>query len=106
MIAELDSVVLNVDMPGQGLAPGDIGVVVLVYRDDAEYEVEFSTLDGETVAVVTLTANQVPSPMAKSPTPVRWLSGGGVLGQILPVIGAHTKGVPKEKCINVWCCKR
>ena len=46
-------------MPGQGLLRGDIGVVVLVHREGAGYEVEFATLDGETVAVVTLTSGQI-----------------------------------------------
>lgn len=59
MIAELDSVVLNIDMPEQGLLRGDIGVVVLVHQGGAGYEVEFATLDGETVAVVTLMSSQI-----------------------------------------------
>jgi hypothetical protein len=37
----------------------DIGTVVLVHRDNAGYEVEFVSLDGESVAVVSLFANQV-----------------------------------------------
>jgi hypothetical protein len=37
----------------------DIGTVVLVHRGGAGYEVEFVTLDGETVAVVSLAASQV-----------------------------------------------
>jgi hypothetical protein len=32
---------------------------VLVHKEGKGYEVEFTTLAGETVAVVTLTANQV-----------------------------------------------
>ncbi|MBF0290674.1 MAG: DUF4926 domain-containing protein [Nitrospinae bacterium] len=59
MTAELDSVVLNVDMPEYGLLNGDIGVVVLVHQEGSGYEVEFATLDGETVAVVTLMASQI-----------------------------------------------
>ena len=56
---ELDSVVLTVDLPEHGLQVGDIGTVVLVHGDGAGYEIELSTLDGETVAVVTLLASQV-----------------------------------------------
>ncbi len=59
MIAELDSVVLNMDMPEHGLLRGDIGVVALVHQEGAGYEIEFVALDGETVAVVTLRASQI-----------------------------------------------
>ncbi len=58
MIAELDSAVLTVDLPDHRLKRGDVGTVVLVHGDRG-YEVEFVTLDGETVAVVSLSADQV-----------------------------------------------
>jgi hypothetical protein len=32
---------------------------VLVHKQGKGYEVEFTTLDGESIAIVTLTANQV-----------------------------------------------
>jgi hypothetical protein len=53
-IEELNSVVLAVDLPEYGLKEGDIGTVVLVHQNGKGYEVEFVTLDGETVAVVSL----------------------------------------------------
>lgn len=59
MIRELDSVVLTVDLPEYGLQRGDIGTVVLVHGGGEGYEVEFVTLDGETVAVTSLPALQV-----------------------------------------------
>lgn len=59
MIQELDSVVLAIDVPEHGLAAGDIGTVVLVHQAGAGYEVEFVTLDGITIAVVSLLAEQV-----------------------------------------------
>ena len=59
MIKELDDVILACDLPEQGLNAGDIGTVVLVHRNAAGYEVEFTSLDGETIAVVTLLPNQV-----------------------------------------------
>ncbi|HEY4691081.1 MAG TPA: DUF4926 domain-containing protein [Anaerolineae bacterium] len=59
MIQELDNVVLTTDLPEHGLKVGDIGTVVLVHREAAGYEVEFVTLDGETVAVVSVLAAQV-----------------------------------------------
>ena len=59
MIEELDRVVLTIDMPEHNLVAGDIGVVVLVHGDHKGYELEFVTLDGETVAVVSAFPNQI-----------------------------------------------
>ncbi len=59
MINELDDVILACDLPEHGLSAGDIGTVVLAHRNAAGYEVEFTELDGDTIAVVTLMANQV-----------------------------------------------
>jgi hypothetical protein len=59
VIDELDEVVLTCDLPDHGLASGDIGTVVLVHDEGKGYEVEFMTLDGETIAVATLRAEQV-----------------------------------------------
>ena len=59
MIHELDEVILECDLPDYGLARGDVGTVVLLHRDGTGFEVEFTTLDGETVAVVTLAAPQI-----------------------------------------------
>lgn len=58
MIKELDSVVLAVDLPEHGLKQGDVGTIVLVH-DDKGYEVEFMTLDGETLVVLSLFLGQV-----------------------------------------------
>jgi ATP-dependent exoDNAse (exonuclease V) alpha subunit len=52
-------VILAYNLPEQGLAQGDIGTVVLVHEKGKGYEVEFTTLDGETIAIVTLAAEQV-----------------------------------------------
>ena len=59
MIKELDDVILTCDLPEHDLSAGDIGTVVLVHRGHNGYEVEFTALDGETIAVVTLMASQV-----------------------------------------------
>jgi hypothetical protein len=56
---ELELVALTKDLPEHGLVRGDIGTVVLVHRGGEGFEVEFMTLDGETVAVVTLEASRV-----------------------------------------------
>jgi hypothetical protein len=58
MINELDMVVLTTDLPEHSLEAGDLGTVALVHRHGG-YEVEFMALDGETVAVVSLSPDQV-----------------------------------------------
>jgi len=59
MIKEHDCVVLTQDLPEEGMQAGDIGTVVHVHQGGAGYEVEFMTLAGETVGVVTLLPTQV-----------------------------------------------
>ncbi len=59
MIRELARVVLEKDVPEYGLERGDIGTAVLVHEGGEGFEVEFATLDGETVAVVTVTKSEV-----------------------------------------------
>ncbi len=49
---------LAVDLPEHGLSKGDLGTVVLAHGDQG-YEVEFTALDGEPLAVVSLPAGQV-----------------------------------------------
>lgn len=44
--------------PKHRLKRGDVGTVVLVH-DDRGYEVEVTTLDGETVCVISVTSEQV-----------------------------------------------
>ena len=58
MIKELDPIILTIGLPEFGLHAGDLGTVVLVHQHRG-YEVEFVTLDGETVAVVSLAPEQV-----------------------------------------------
>jgi len=50
---ELDTVVLNRDLPEHGLLKGDLGAVVQVYEPDG-LEVEFVSASGRTEALVTL----------------------------------------------------
>ena len=54
----LDTVVLDRDLPDEGLKPGDLGAVVQVYEPDG-LEVEFVSAKGETAALVTLTVTDV-----------------------------------------------
>ena len=59
MIREHDLIVLDCDLPENSLKEGDVGTIVHVYSGDAAYEVEFMTLDGESVAIVTLEKTQL-----------------------------------------------
>ncbi len=59
MIKEHDRIVLKTAIAAEGLVAGDVGTVVHVYRDGLAYEVEFTTLNGDTAAVVTIEAAQV-----------------------------------------------
>ena len=60
MIRELDVVALARDLPRHGLKAGDVGTVVLVHPGSG-YEVEFVTLKGESLAVISLSRRQVRS---------------------------------------------
>ena len=53
---EHDRIVLTSDLPENGLKAGDVGTIVHVYPQDAAFEVEFLTLDGDTAAVATVPA--------------------------------------------------
>ncbi|MCY7331591.1 MAG: DUF4926 domain-containing protein [Pseudanabaena sp. CAN_BIN31] len=59
MIRELDRVVLADRIDEADLEIGDIGTVVFVYKQHKGYEVEFITLTGETVAVVSVLPSQI-----------------------------------------------
>lgn len=59
MIREHDRVVLVTDASSEGLVASDVGTVVHIYRDGQAYEVEFTTLEGKTAAVITVEAAQV-----------------------------------------------
>ncbi len=53
-----DTAVLVRDLPEYGLKSGDVGTIVMVHPGGG-YEVEFMTLDGETIAVTSLAAAEV-----------------------------------------------
>ena len=59
MIKEHERVMLKTAVAAKGLEAGDVGTVVHVYRDGRAYEVEFTTLEGKTAAVVTVEASNV-----------------------------------------------
>jgi hypothetical protein len=74
MIREHGRIVLLKDVPDEGLKAGDVGTVVHIYRNGEAFEVEFMTLDGGTVAVVTLPVSSVRSVGNMDITHVRELS--------------------------------
>jgi Domain of unknown function (DUF4926) len=59
MIREMDPVVLTQDLPEQRLQAGDVGWIVMAHRSGAGYEVEFVTLDGETISAATVPGSAV-----------------------------------------------
>ncbi len=59
MIKDLDPVVLTENLPDDRLEVGDVGWVVMIHGEGAGFEVEFVTLTGETVSVVTVPARAV-----------------------------------------------
>ena len=56
MLNEHTQVVLVRPVPGLGLKPGDVGVVVHVHEQGQAYEVEFLSLEGRTIGVQTTRA--------------------------------------------------
>ena len=75
MIREHDVIVLLQDLPEDGLKAGDIGTVVHIHQGGAGYEVEFMTLAGETVAVITLLPSQLRPIARRDLAHVRELTG-------------------------------
>ena len=73
MIKEHDRVVLVKDVSEEGLKAGDVGTVVYIYRHGEAFEVEFMTLDGKTVAIVTLPASHIRAVSSRDITHVREL---------------------------------
>ena len=71
MIKELDPVVLTQNLPEHGLEAGDVGWVVMVHAGGSSYEVEFVTLDRETISVVTTRASAVRPVQAREIAHVR-----------------------------------
>jgi hypothetical protein len=59
MTEDLEMVVLIRDLPESGLNRGDVGTVVHRYDGGNGYEVECVSGEGGTVAVVTLTADDI-----------------------------------------------
>lgn len=76
MIKELDRVVLTAAVPKEGLERGDVGTVVHVDQDGQAFEVEVTTLEGKTAAVVTVEATDVRPVGRREITHARELAAG------------------------------
>ncbi len=72
---QLDTVVLDRDVPENGLRKGDLGAVVETYEPDG-LEVEFVTASGRTQALVTLRVSDVRAVMDEDLISVRPLNRG------------------------------
>jgi len=59
MIEEHEQAVLTRDLPEHGLVAGDIGTVVAVHDKSAGYTLEFMTVQGDTIAIVSVDATDV-----------------------------------------------
>jgi hypothetical protein len=69
MITEHQRAVLTRDMPDEGLIAGDVGAVIHIHSrpgaaEPAGYTLEFFSLDGESIAIATVSASDV-RPVAK-----------------------------------------
>ena len=57
---EYDTVVLLRDYPNEGLKKGDVGAIVMIYKEPNEaYEVEFINEEGITKALITLLPDEI-----------------------------------------------
>jgi hypothetical protein len=74
---ELDTVVLDRDVPERDLRRGDLGAIVQTYEPDG-LEVEFVTASGRTEALVTLKVADVRRVMDEDLISVRRLAHGAV----------------------------
>ncbi len=68
MIQELDAVISLKGIPVHGLVKGDMGAVLMVHDCGKAFEVEFVTLAGDTLGILTLTANEI-RPVSASDIP-------------------------------------
>ena len=59
MIHELAQVALTIDLPDHHLKAGDVGTVVDITPNNRQITLEFFNFDGDTIAVVPVSAAQV-----------------------------------------------
>ncbi|MDX1993430.1 MAG: DUF4926 domain-containing protein [bacterium] len=59
MLQEFERVALQEDLPEHGLKAGDIATIVDIHQNGKGYTLEFVSLGGKTIAIVTVFAAQV-----------------------------------------------
>ena len=59
MICELDTVILLKDRPHEGLVKGDVGSVAFIHEGGKAFEVEFTTLAGDSLGILTLAEDEI-----------------------------------------------
>lgn len=59
MIEDHDQVILTRNLPGHDLVAGDIATVIAVHEGGKGYTLEFMTVQGDTVAIVTVQSSDV-----------------------------------------------
>ena len=73
ILQELERAVLTSDLPEHGLKAGDTGMMVHIYADHKGYEVEFVTLSGELIALVSVYPAQIrPTLVMRLPARAGW----------------------------------
>jgi len=73
-LKEHETIVLARSRPESGLEAGDVGTIIHVHRDSVAFEVEFITLAGRTVAVITVPPTDLRPVSQRDVAPVRQLS--------------------------------
>jgi hypothetical protein len=73
-LKEHEPVVLTRSHSESSLEAGDVGTIVHVHQGGAAYEVEFMTLTGRTVAVITVPASDIRPVSQRDVSHVRQLS--------------------------------
>ncbi len=77
MLHELDTVALTRDLPEYNLVKGDVGAIVQHYLAKDAFEVEFVAANGKTIAVATLTLDDVRPLLGREILHVRELATAG-----------------------------
>lgn len=62
MFNELDTVVLTSDQTAHGLCAGDVGAIVCVHGNGIAFDVEFCSGSGKTLALLTLSEDDIRHP--------------------------------------------
>ena len=79
------AVVLLEDFPDEGVRHGDVGYVLELYEDSKAVEVEFSAIDGRTVALFAIEPKRLRLRRPGEPTGVRAIGEGMKIMNVVEV---------------------